>query len=709
MSSKFWGANTSDSESDGEYEQSQSLESENMDYSSGFFTSDEESSEQRVIRSAEEKALDELDMLSTRVHHMLDDMNWIELYSLWSKKLFAFPKKIGRIYETTTIRKDFVGLLVSIEDAVEELSPLVKSNTARLPADQLKVFIAMRGRLNKQHDMYAADMASYRADPESLLYEGEEEEEGEKEGEKDVLAGLEGVKEVTLSMVLEYLEIINDQRGRKKVSKRSRLELLDRLFAFCSTARLKRAVFASRIGATLDLSGRSFSAERWLAICGMVEEYIRTINSTSPLPETLSEEEAAYLSDATNLTSVSVFIDQLRGQLLDTLADVSVVSRRYQTQLKLVPHLEALIKAAYAQCNRLGLEGISSRVLLIHLFLNHTATEVDAEQYEKDCRFVIAHGDDMQRAQAVLYLIFSISKQGAYRKARDMLLMTHLQDSAGHMDGHTQVIYNRVIGQLGQAAFESGAILQAYDTLSELCIHPRLKELFGQGSGSHASVEYPRWPLHMAMDIELLETIHILCAMILEIPHRFQSAHDVKPKAISRNFKRLLDNALKQFMVTPPDTNKELIVRAGVHMLEGEWQQARDYIDKLDIWNKFGAAEAVKGYTMERIKEEGLKAFLIVHSSSLECVDMALLQEMSELEEDQIRMLVNGMIVRGELKGRWDAKDELLYLMAPEPTKLQGYAIHISDRTAAMVESLDVNLDAPVDKGKHTRNRREIK
>lgn len=221
------------------------------------------------------------------------------------------------------------------------------------------------------------------------------------------------------------------------------------------------------------------------------------------------------------------------------------------------------------------------------------------------CVYLYKAGNSLHRTRAMLCHIYHYALLNDFHTARDMLLMSHLQESIHSADVATQILYNRTVVQLGLCAFRSGLIKEAQATLQDIFTTQRVKELLAQGvhqqryqvlTPEQEKAEKQRQlPFHMHINTELLEAAFLVSSMLVEIPLLASiDSEESKRKAISKPFRRLLDFADRQVFTGPPESTRDHIMQASKALQDGEWEKCRDLIQSIKIWSLMPEASSVK-------------------------------------------------------------------------------------------------------------------
>jgi translation initiation factor 3 subunit C len=71
-------------------------------------------------------------------------------------------------------------------------------------------------------------------------------------------------------------------------------------------------------------------------------------------------------------------------------------------------------------------------------------------------------------------------------------------------------------------------------------------------------------PIHMHIDLELLDSVHLICAMLLEVP-----TMTTKCKVISRTFRRLLDNFDHKLLSGTLENSRDYVAAAAKALAVG--------------------------------------------------------------------------------------------------------------------------------------------
>lgn len=327
------------------------------------------------------------------------------------------------------------------------------------------------------------------------------------------------------------------------------------------------------------------------------------------------------------------------------------------------------------------------------------------QRLQELCTYIFKYGDKRIKTHALLALVHHHALHDRYYKARDMLLISHIQEFADKFDVKTQILYNRAIVTLGLCAFRLGLYQKAHDCLTGIC-SGRAKELLAQGQMRWADkdpeqekIERRRqMPFHMHINPDLLELCHLTSAMILELPHLARSATGapaLHQNVISRQFRKYLNGYSKQVFRGPPENTREHVLAATKALLSGEWQKAVDLLMGLEVWKLIpnDGAENAKVLLRARLQEEAVRTFLLLNGDHYESLSLSYICDMFGMDQVVTRRIISRMIFNREISAAWEQPADILVIYKTELSAVQTLSQGLAEKLSLLLESNERILD----------------
>jgi len=550
--------------------------------------------------------------------------------------------------------------------------------------------------------------------------------------------------EINHDVVLKKLNELIAGRGKKGTDRNMQIDMLMELRDIAKDNKLGDAMDCKLlfciISSVFDYNpniATSMKPEMWEKCLAYIEELmeILLINmETIILRDYISDEDVddftanpPYRIRGCILTTIERMDDEFTKMLqaCDAHSTEYIVRLRDETKVcKLIEDLELYMKGTKAtdeELCRAYLERIQhvyykfdpASQVQVTADGGTTTTQEAAEGsatwvMDRLCKFIYTKDNtDRIRTRTILSHIYHHALHDRWFQARDLMLMSHLQDAIQHSDIPTQILYNRAMVQLGICAFRQGFISQAHNCLVDIQSSGRAKELLAQGlllqrqherTPEQEKIEKRRqMPYHMHINLELLECVYLVSAMLLEIPYMAAHEFDARRRMISKNFHHVLRVSERQTLVGPPESMREHVVAACKAMKIGDWKACCNNIinDKMNakVWDLLYNSERVRELLKSKIQEESLRTYLFSYSSVYDSLSLQMLSDMFDLDKTVVHSTISKMIITEELMASLDEPTQTVVMHRTEPSRLQSLALQLSEKVNALVEHNERTLE----------------
>ncbi|KAM3080934.1 Translation initiation factor 3 subunit c [Clarireedia jacksonii] len=558
----------------------------------------------------------------------------------------------------------------------------------------------------------------------------------------------------TPESILKHLRTILESRGKKNTDRAEQIKIMEKLYEVATTPYQRIRVLLTLISTRFDMTTGTqtyMSQEQWKAaerefgILLQVLESNRELVVVENAEEWDDDDKAPTVNDGEKLKipgSVVSYVERLDDELTRSLQHIdphtaeyierlSDESALYNNIVRTLLYNEEITKdkslnAPQENLNRIvmrRLEHVYFKPSTVIKILDENCWKAMPENLDSTttprgsvqdaatlvntlCHYLFINSEGIIRARAMLCQIYFEALHDNYYKARDMMLMSHLQETINAFDVHSQILFNRTLVQVGLCAFRAGLVYEAQTTLQEICGSGRQKELLAQGvmiqrynqvSPEQERLERQRQlPFHMHINLELLECVYLTCSMLLEIPLFAQtgSSPDIKKRVISKTYRRMLEYHERQIFTGPPENTRDHVMQASKALAQGEWKKATEFIHSIKIWELMAKPDEIKAMLSAQIQEEGLRTYLFTYAPYYDTLSVGTLSSMFELTDRKVAAIVSKMISHEELAAALDqVNSSIIFRKGVELSRLQSLALSLSDKASGLIESNERTLE----------------
>ncbi|KAG0648224.1 Eukaryotic translation initiation factor 3 subunit C [Hyphodiscus hymeniophilus] len=717
----------------------------------------------KIVKSAKDKRLEELEATVKAIENGEKINDWGSISAEFDK----LNRQVVKLVQAGNTPKPYIKAIAELEDFMNETIAKQKVTARKMNATNARGLNAVKQRIKKNNKDYQKEIDAYKADKDGFMESEEEEEvvvpkskkpkavafdstlEDDDEGFATVGKGGRTLQ-FTPESILKHLRTIMESRGKKNTDRTEQIKIMEKLYEVATTPYQRVRVLLTVISTRFDLSTgvQTFmSQEQWKAAEQEFGNLLKVLDANPELVVVENAEEWEDDEKAPTVTpgeilkipgSIVSYVERLDDELTRSLQHIDPHTAEYIDRLsdegalynnvvRTLLYTENIKKNAKLDVPQDGLNRIVMR-RLEHVYfkiLVDTLPQPSAvvKILEENCwksipeklDSAITPGAKSQmplsfegiiRARAMLCQIYFLALHDNYYKARDMMLMSHLQETINAFDVHSQILFNRTLVQVGLCAFRAGLVYEAQTTLQEICGSGRQKELLAQGvmiqrynqvSPEQERLEKQRQlPFHMHINLELLECVYLTCSMLLEIPLLAQtgSSPDIKKRVISKTYRRMLEYHERQIFTGPPENTRDHVMQASKALAAGEWKKATEFIHSIKIWELMAKPDSIKIMLSEQIQEEGLRTYLFTYAPYYDTLSVGTLSSMFELTDRKVAAIVSKMISHEELAAALDqVNSSIIFRKGVELSRLQSLALTLSDKASGLIESNERTLE----------------
>ena len=288
----------------------------------------------------------------------------------------------------------------------------------------------------------------------------------------------------------------------------------------------------------------------------------------------------------------------------------------------------------------------------------------DKNYFKELCNYTYKILDEENKVKVMLYQIYFLCIKNDYESATKLFNSSNLYELVSVFKNEAlKALFNRTLAQLGLCAFKNLDLEEVLKYLTPLCTRgpTKLKECLSQSytKDSEKNALFDRGdkmrtiPNIMRINTNDLDTIFYLSSMIYDVPKILYEKifGKLTNEYNSHAFERIFYNFQRQQFNGPSNIDKDKILATTTLLMKGDWKKVVSEIKNLNLIKKYNI---LQDKLFELIKRTALKCFIIFYMGEYESFELNKLKERFDIKENEIKNIINDMILTGKLKAKWN-------------------------------------------------------
>ncbi|CCK70391.1 translation initiation factor eIF3 core subunit c KNAG_0E01250 [Huiozyma naganishii CBS 8797] len=704
---------------------------------------DDEDGGKKVVKSAKDKLLDELYSVGDAVDAAVNAGDWAAVSNEFDT---ANRLLIRTQQQNMRIPNVFVCILAQLEDA---LTATPQDNA--MPKPVARAHNIVKQRVKKTAKEYEEFLKLYRESPEKFTRDLEttEQDLALHDSSSPTPGGTKAINLANLATATSErsffatLKIVMDSRGKKNAAAQDLIDIIRELLSLTDKPYEIIMAYLSLIPIRFEAAGNlSYQPlDQWAntyeditKFFDVLEKHIDQyqVSETAVKNENVEQEPEMDASGVKRiLGSLFSFVERLDDEWNKSLLNIDPHSSDYLLRLKDEQKIYNLVIRTQVYLAKTGAPAQSlNRALLRrldHIYYKPTRFikiveqhaweaieqkgDTSAQKSHYDDAYVfqlvkqLVHDvtkdqhDDAIRTRALLYQIYFVALNEEFQRAKDMLIESHVQARINDFDPTLQILFNRVVVQLGLSAFQSCLIEEAHQVLNELLAASHLREMLGQqslqrmhSSAAHGPIDATQvvvapekqcLPFHQHINLDLIDVVFMTCSLLIEIPQMtaFFSGIKVKRQPFSqKSIRRSLEHHDKSSYQSAPESSRDYVIFAAKAMQQGDWVRCVSYLKAIKTWNLLPNVDEVMNILTKRVKTESLKTYFFTYKRFYSRISVDKLADLFELAPEDVVATLEHTIKELEIAAVAVDSDKRMVVVdrGDEITKLEEVALRLN-------------------------------